>query len=178
MIEREGWRPFTTNRLAHNAGVGVASIYEYFENKDQILVAVLEYELSETMAKLESRIPDVVGRPPEEALRILFAFILNEVTHKAEYVRIISGHLHGTSDFPAIVKFLGQGELLIRLLLGTFSGRRDAALDIDGYLVTHAFAGICIGIANGLPPGTTLDDLVERLIQHSLPLVQRMKNNA
>jgi AcrR family transcriptional regulator len=172
MIMQGGYRNFTTNKLAKQAKIGVATIYEYFENKDQILVAVLEFELSETMAKLEARIPDVVGLPPEEALRILFTFILNEVTHKAEYVRIISGHLHGTSDFPAIVKFLGQGELLIRLLLGTFSGRRDSALDIDGYLVTHAFAGICVGIANGLPPGTSLNDLVERLVAHSLPLIR------
>lgn len=172
IIVRDGYRDFTTNRLAREARVGVASIYEYFENKDQILLAVLELELSQTMAKLEGRIPEVLGLAPEQALRILFAFILNEVTLKAEYVRIISGHLHGTTDFPAIVKFLGQGELLIRLLLGTFSGRQDAQLGVDAYLVIHAFAGICIGIANGLPPGTSLNDLVDRLVAHSLPLIR------
>jgi AcrR family transcriptional regulator len=171
MIERDGYRNFTTNKLARQAKIGVASIYEYFENKDQIFIAVLEYELSDTMAKLEAHIPEVLAYAPADAIRSVFTLILNEVVKKSEIMRAIAGHLHGASSFPPTVKFFGQSEMIIRLLLVTFNGRRDAKIDLDAYIVTHAIAGICIGVANGLPHGQTIEDIVERLVDHLVALV-------
>lgn len=168
MIERDGYQSFTTNKLAKRANVGVASIYEYFENKDQIFLAVVESELANTMAKIEARIPLALGLPPEEGLRELLTLFLHEVMHKSELMRAIAGHLHGASRFPAAVKTFGQGEMLFRLMLSTYSGRRGSDVELDAYLIANSFAGICIGVANGLPPGTSVDDVVDRLIRHFL----------
>lgn len=168
MIERDGYRSFTTNKLAKQAHVGVASIYEYFANKDQIFLAVLESELSNTMAKIEARIPDALRLPPEEGLRSLLTLFLGEVMNKSELMRAIAGHLHGASRLPAAVKTFGQGELLFRLLLATYGNRRDSELELDAYLITHSFAGMCIGVANGLPPGKSLDEIIDRLVHHFL----------
>lgn len=41
VFRREGWQA-TTNRIAEVAGVGVGSLYEYFPNKESLLLALAE----------------------------------------------------------------------------------------------------------------------------------------
>lgn len=40
VLEREGSRAFTTNRVAEAAGVSVGSLYQYFPNKEALIVAL------------------------------------------------------------------------------------------------------------------------------------------
>jgi AcrR family transcriptional regulator len=44
ILEREGERAFNTNRLAERAGVSVGTIYQYFPDKEAILVAMSRAE--------------------------------------------------------------------------------------------------------------------------------------
>lgn len=43
----EGYASATTNRIAAKAGVSVGSLYEYFPNKDALLVALMEAHIAE-----------------------------------------------------------------------------------------------------------------------------------
>lgn len=45
ILEQEGRAAVTTNRIAERAGVGISTVYEYFENKEAILVAVARQEM-------------------------------------------------------------------------------------------------------------------------------------
>src|SRR4030095_9527180 len=38
ILVRDGWNKFTTNRVAERAGVNIASLYQYFPNKESIVV--------------------------------------------------------------------------------------------------------------------------------------------
>lgn len=40
VLEREGYAAATTDRIAERAGVSVGSLYQYFPNKDAILLAL------------------------------------------------------------------------------------------------------------------------------------------
>lgn len=44
ILEREGERAFNTNRIAERAGVSVGTIYQYFPNKEAILIAMARVE--------------------------------------------------------------------------------------------------------------------------------------
>lgn len=164
IIVRDGYRSFSTNKLAREAGIGIATIYDYFSNKEEILWAVLELELEETMRALEERLPVALAAQAEDGLRDLLRFVLNEVVRKSEYIRTIAGELHGASEFPATVRFFSQGEMLVRLLLATYTRKAVAEVQLDAYLLTHGIAGICLALAHGLPPDTTIDDVAEHLM--------------
>ena len=164
IIARDGYAGLSTNRLAREAGVPVGSIYEYFENKDDILVAVIEHEIEAVMRRLQDEVQDVLASPDEEGLRRFLRFLLTEVTAHAELLRLIAGQIHGQSDVPAVSRFFAQAELLVRFLLQQMAADIVEDLSLDAYLVTHGLAGVCIGIANGLPPGKDIDDVVERLL--------------
>jgi AcrR family transcriptional regulator len=48
-----GYAAETTNRIAERAGISIGSLYEYFPNKDALLVAILEAYVREGEAILE-----------------------------------------------------------------------------------------------------------------------------
>ena len=50
VFERHGYAAGTTNRIAERAGVSIGSLYQYFPNKDAILVALVEQHVDEGAA--------------------------------------------------------------------------------------------------------------------------------
>src|SRR5262245_25374034 len=47
IIEADGIRALNTNRIAERAGISVGTLYEYFPNKDAILIAMARRRLAE-----------------------------------------------------------------------------------------------------------------------------------
>ena len=56
---RHGYAGATTNRIAETAGVSIGSLYEYFPNKDAILVVLVERHLSDGEAMLGEVAADI-----------------------------------------------------------------------------------------------------------------------
>jgi AcrR family transcriptional regulator len=52
VFERHGYAAGTTNRIAARAGVSIGSLYQYFPNKDAILVGIVHRHLAEGTAAL------------------------------------------------------------------------------------------------------------------------------
>lgn len=59
-VAKEGLDAATTRRIADVAGIGVASIYEYFSNKDEIFEAMGEYLAEEMAEAIKGLIPTLV----------------------------------------------------------------------------------------------------------------------
>lgn len=167
IIRRDGFAKLSTNAVAAKAGLGIASIYEYFEDKNAVLVAVLEHEMADVWSDLEERLPIWLGSDMDTALHDLFSFAVHEIRSRANIIGVAAGYVHGAASLPSAARFLGQIEMLFRLVLGKFSRRIDRDIALDAYLVTHAFVGIGTGIASGLPPGKTEDDVVDWLVHVS-----------
>lgn len=58
ILVEEGWRCFTTNRVAERAGVNIGSLYQYFPNKTAILAALREAHVTESRAALLGALGD------------------------------------------------------------------------------------------------------------------------
>ncbi|MBB6551450.1 TetR/AcrR family transcriptional regulator [Nonomuraea rubra] len=48
LFQRYGYAGTTTNKIAERAGVSIGSLYQYFPNKDSLLVALAEHYLAES----------------------------------------------------------------------------------------------------------------------------------
>jgi AcrR family transcriptional regulator len=53
VFECHGYAAGTTNRIAKRAGVSIGTLYQYFPNKDAILVALVNQHLAESTAALQ-----------------------------------------------------------------------------------------------------------------------------
>jgi AcrR family transcriptional regulator len=74
VIDEVGYAKATTNRIAARAGVSIGSLYQYFPNKDAILISLLDRHHAEVHAVVDrslERIEDV-AIPLSEGLRGLF----------------------------------------------------------------------------------------------------------
>ena len=66
VFSERGYAGGSTNWIAERAGVSVGSLYEYFPNKDAILVAVAERHVGRMIADLEKLLED--ARTSDESL--------------------------------------------------------------------------------------------------------------
>ncbi len=70
-----GFAHGSTNRIAQTAGVSVGSLYEYFPNKDAILVALAERRVEEMMCEVQGRL-DSSHATGESLDSLLQSFVL------------------------------------------------------------------------------------------------------
>lgn len=61
VFERHGYAAGTTNRIAERAGVSIGTVYQYFPNKDVILVALVHQHLAEGTGALQPHLQRLNG---------------------------------------------------------------------------------------------------------------------
>jgi AcrR family transcriptional regulator len=59
-----GYRSTTTNEIAEAAGVSIGSLYQYFPNKDALLVALAERHVEDASAAFADRLADLGRQAP------------------------------------------------------------------------------------------------------------------
>lgn len=69
VLKRKGYAAATTDRIAERAGVSVGSLYQYFPNKDAILVALAERHIDEGFGLVRELLVEALQEaPPAELL--------------------------------------------------------------------------------------------------------------
>jgi len=110
ILVKDGWEGFTTNRVAERAGVNIASLYQYFPNKEAIAVELQRQHVQ----KARDASPGAISRLRSqanlhEALKILIDAAIaehrvNPKLHKAftEELPRASRRFHGPRDEQVI----------------------------------------------------------------------------
>jgi AcrR family transcriptional regulator len=71
-----GYRKLTTTRVAERAGVSVGTLYQYFPNREALIICVIEQYLEEIVSSIEQTCQELNGQPLEElATGLVDAFI-------------------------------------------------------------------------------------------------------
>lgn len=91
VFERHGYAAGTTNRIADRAGVSIGTLYQYYPNKDAILVALTERHLTEGAALLGPLLTDLVEHPPpvRVAIRRLLDALVQLHRHQPGLHRVL-----------------------------------------------------------------------------------------
>jgi AcrR family transcriptional regulator len=91
VFERHGYAAGTTNRIAVRAGISVGSLYQYFPNKDAILVALTEQHLEEGNIRLAPLLLGFASDPPaiEGGLRQLVEATIDLHRHAPQLHRVL-----------------------------------------------------------------------------------------
>ena len=170
IIERNGIAALNTNRIAERAGISIGSLYEYFPNKDAILIAMARQRLAED----ERLVRQALAGPDADqnvslARRAIHALVaLHE--HRPKVRRaIMAVHLaHGFgSEHARPVQEIA--ELIVQRNTRLLGDKTAAVLDHASlFVITRAVIGVIRAAfeERSLLPGTTsLEDELVRLVE-------------
>ena len=132
VLEEQGDTHFTTNRVADRAGVSIGSLYQYFENKEQILVALAEKEERALPSKtaLQEMASDSSESPLRLGLRAYLNMLPNTPTARAKALETVlrTRGAQGVADATE-ARFENSG---------LFDGLADA----DRFVLSRAITGV------------------------------------
>jgi AcrR family transcriptional regulator len=76
VLLKEGYEACTTNRVAEMAGVSVGSLYQYFPNKEALVVAVMERYQAELQEAMVARLAELATADLKTAVRSMVSAFL------------------------------------------------------------------------------------------------------
>ncbi|MBX3490835.1 TetR/AcrR family transcriptional regulator [Parvibaculum sp.] len=116
-----GAKGATTNRIAERAGVSIGSIYQYFPNKEALLVALMERHIGSSIELLGKTLRASEDAEPRARVRTAIACVLDIHMEDPDLHRVI---FEEAPRPPHVNRKLEEGEKLMRgaleELLGTF----------------------------------------------------------
>jgi AcrR family transcriptional regulator len=142
ILRREGRAALNTNHIADCAGISVGTLYQYFSDKEAILVAMARRELEADHAAVMKAISgpvDVDADPVRLAIRALIArFRRSREVRRIAMETLISEGYGG--ELAASVQKAAQmiGEHEDRFL----PGRADAVSPTSLFVITRAISGV------------------------------------
>jgi len=91
LFRRQGYAGATTDRIAERAGVSVGSLYQYFPNKDAILVALAERHIDTGFALVRELLAEALTDVPvlESLLRRFVVAMIALHEHEPELHRVL-----------------------------------------------------------------------------------------
>lgn len=89
ILEKDGFDGLTTNAIAERAGISIGSLYEYFPNKEAILVAMARDMLAEDEAAMAKAIEAALAVPGNDVVRSAVQALVELFESKREVRRMI-----------------------------------------------------------------------------------------
>jgi AcrR family transcriptional regulator len=139
ILRRRGEAEFTTNHVAERAGVSIGTLYQYFKNKDAILVRLSDREVLRLRDDLRAVLAEDRAPPLEHRVRHLVGVLTRFFAQRRQSKRIV----------------------LLRLLSALSSGRTDAPFGEIVDEVTGAWNRVA-------PPEHHLDALSAMVLSQAL----------
>jgi AcrR family transcriptional regulator len=166
LFDERGYRGTTTNHVAAEAGISIGSLYQYFPNKDALLVALAERHLAASSAMFDRALAHLAAAAPsaEDVVRALVALAL-EVNDSSQLHALLY------TDAPRTPELIAQFEAMTSSIAAHVAdhlqrtGCRGDVPERRATLMVAAVDAAVHDIVLRYPPGTervaALDDLTD-----------------
>lgn len=167
ILERQGYEALTTNHVADLAGVGIASLYEYFPNKHALVAEIVRHVLEGLLADLGASTQLITTSPPEAATRAWFGSMYAAVAKRRGVVRVIVQEVPFLWEIPAVDD---ARRLLLELArssrdVGTALGRTQTLSDAMVYLLATMTGAAVLEAVLRPPEAHSAEELISALAE-------------
>jgi AcrR family transcriptional regulator len=166
ILHKQGMTALTTNEIAAVSGVSIGTIYQYFSNKEEVILQLSQRERAAVMGRLLDALNEPNAHEPVRILvrEMLGAFKGRSRVYKELMDAALAKGLHKSGD-PS---FSGISLILAAEGLQDSNGKTRDMSDAEVFVLTHAFLGATRAFARS--EDKTLDraaveDALVRLVQ-------------
>jgi AcrR family transcriptional regulator len=177
IIERDGIAALNTNRIAERAGISIGTLYEYFPNKDAILIAMARRRIAEDERLVRQALAgaevDQEVSPIRKAIRAMVALHNDKPKVRRAVMAVHLANGFSSEHAKPVQEIAGFIAERNARLLG------DKAPQLEGpslFVLTRAVIGVIRAAfeERSLLPGTmSLEDELVRLVEAYLGALQR-----
>lgn len=167
VFARRGYAGATTNHIAERAGVSIGSLYQYFPNKDTILVALHGRHMESSARVLQEMLEESLRetKAPEELLR---RFVRQIIEMHASEPGLHHVFLYEGPRTPELTKNLHAIEdnmaHAVEQILAERGGISRLHAKHAAYLVVHVVESLAHEYVIHPPPDMPLEVFIEELV--------------
>ena len=149
VLEEVSFEKFTTNKVAEAAGISVGSLYQYFPNKQSILIELERIAINEMTANIENLLFDENHTSQDRLFEVIKYFLItdsalydnpftinteysvqkNKIKKSLDFFLKSNEYIDETSD-----DFLADYILMLVTGIGSKLGRRNDIKDLDPWI--------------------------------------------
>lgn len=143
ILQRDGEEALTTARIAERAGVSIGSLYQYFPNKESVLLALIRRERDQIGAEVARTISEIDPRTGEEVVRGVIATLLAAFRPRRRRRKLVA--LMATLSVDRDSSGLELRERVAALIVAASRQYPDLAArplsDVSAYVLVRAVLG-------------------------------------
>ena len=161
MLER-GFERLTTQNIIDRAGVGRATFYAHFENKEELLAA--------SVGQLREWLEAVRGRSPGQPFAFMPPFFDHIVVHRAMYRTTFERESEVTVE--RLIRAMMLDLVRTELVANRTAKQDDSSIELATQFVVGTFWSVIVWWMGGggkLPP-TEVNEIFQRLAQPGVEL--------
>ncbi|MEO3783794.1 TetR/AcrR family transcriptional regulator [Actinocorallia sp. B10E7] len=171
VLSERGYDGASTNRIAATAGISNGSLYQYFPNKDAIVVAVLDRFADHLAERLGAKIETAMSEPWQNGGRILLAAQIKLLEENADLLRIIVEQVPRLGPFDKLNALQHRLTDIVRiyLLVNREHFRPDLDIDTTLWILTETVGQLSIRYVLDRPPiphDRMVEELAALVIRH------------
>jgi AcrR family transcriptional regulator len=143
ILPKLGSQNITTKKIAEFAGVSIGSLYQYFPNKESVLVGIMDIATKTRTAEIQKRIDEIDGKSMVEATDTMIDLGLEIFLKEKEKVREIYRQAPELGRLPAFLKL--RQSVVERLAIEMkkhHPGRAEAEYLRVSFIATNSLMGI------------------------------------
>lgn len=166
LFAAEGYEAVTTNAVAARAGVSIGTVYQYFPNKDGLVLALLGEHLNEAADLITERLGAVPCGQAADAVEALVRLAVEHNARKPQLTALLHQHAPHSPELHAHLDGLRRriADALVVHLDNSGTGsdvderRRRVTLRAD--LITHAVEHLAHEVVLHPPLHAAIEDLI------------------
>lgn len=174
ILDKDGLKGLTTNRIAEVAGVSIGTLYQYFRDKTGIIEVLGQREMKSVTDRVIATLANPISGKPQEPISVLINCVFGAFGGRSNVHQVLLDH---ALQMGRANRVDASPKLIANFLASAGVSRLDGQLlqfsKEEAFVITHAFTGV---IRASLGPHA--NDLSREEIKNALHFLVRSFVNA